>query len=187
MATQNKEEWLSQAKAAKAANCSQQYISKLIKQGLLEANEKKEVRVADVKTRLKAKKEAKDDNGYWKHKGRHEKAKADLAEIELEEKLADLVPVEQVVKHLAKVFTAIRQRLLGMPAKLTPLIQAEESGVGIRNVLESDINEALQELATYDPGTGKTASGPRRANGRDKNSSPKAKAAPKIKRKRMGR
>lgn len=76
--------WISQSEAARQTGVSQQYISRLIKMGI-PTNSKRQVRIVDVRGKLKAKGEnGKDDDGnnYWKEKARHEKLKACLAEIE---------------------------------------------------------------------------------------------------------
>jgi hypothetical protein len=120
-------------------------------------------------------------------KGRLVSANARLAELELAEKEKKLVEVEVVEKELNKAFTVVRRRILSMPTKLTPVIQAEATGVGIRNVLEAEATEILQELSSYDPESGKTDARPSGANGNVKKAIRKPKAAGKTKRKRVGR
>ena len=67
-----------------------------------------------------------------------------------------MVEVDQIGDHLDKIFSAVRQKLLGMPSKIAPLVQAEESISGVRIVLESAIFEVLSELSEYNPAKQKT-------------------------------
>ena len=52
----------------------------------------------------------------------HEKAKRELAELDLKLKNDQLVEVDQVGDHLDKIFSAVRQRLLATPSKIAPLV-----------------------------------------------------------------
>ena len=52
---------------------------------------------------------------YWREKALHEKAKRELAELDLKLKQDQLVEVDQVGDHLDKIFSAVRQRLLATP------------------------------------------------------------------------
>ena len=94
---------------------------------------------------------------YWREKALHEKAKRELAELDLKLKNDQLVEVDQVGDHLDKIFSAVRQRLLATPSKIVPLVHAEESVGGARIVLESAVFEVLSELSEYVPVEQKTA------------------------------
>lgn len=119
---------------------------------------------------------------YWKEKARHEKWKADLAEIEVAKKKHELVPVELVTEHLEKMLTAVRQKIMSLPTKSAPLIFSEESVAGMRAVLEREVDENLNELSSYNPE--KPNGGLKVSVPGDKKRSRKAKAVPKVKRKR---
>ena len=93
---------------------------------------------------------------YWSEKALHEKAKWELAELDLKLKSNHVVEVDQIGDHLDKIFSAVRQRLLAMPSKIPPLVQAEEFIGGVRIVLESAIFEVLSELSEYNPAKQKT-------------------------------
>ena len=55
-----------------------------------------------------------------------------LSELDLKLKSNQVVEVDQIGDHLDKIFSAVRQKLLGMPSKIAPLVQAEESIGGVR-------------------------------------------------------
>ncbi len=148
--------WISQSKAAKGAGCSQQYISKLIKQGLIDTNAKKQVQPSQLAARLKSGTKPKvGAPDYWTEKARHEKYKADMAEIDLEVRQGKFVEIELVGEHLDKIFTVIKQKILAMPTKLAPSLIGMESSADVQIILESELTEILGELSNYNGETGK--------------------------------
>jgi len=150
------EEYLSQSKYAEHRNVTKGYIGRLIKEGRLHLiNGKLNVKMCDAEL------DNKSNNGkapnYWSERALHEKAKRELAELDLKLKNDQLVEVDQVGDHLDKIFSAVRQRLLATPSKIAPLVHAEESVGGARIVLESAVFEVLSELSEYVPVEQKTA------------------------------
>ena len=149
------DEFLSQSKYAEHKNVTKGYVGKLIKEGRLHLIKGKlNVEMSDAEldnssTNNKA-------PNYWAEKALHEKAKRELAELDLKLKSNQVVEVDQIGDHLDKIFSAVRQKLLGMPSKIAPLVQAEESIGGVRIVLESAIFEVLSELSEYNPTKQKT-------------------------------
>ena len=132
------------------------YIVKLIKEGRLHLIKGKlNVEMSDRELDNKSN----DDKApnYWSERALHEKAKRELAELDLKLKSDHLVEVDQVGDHLDKIFSAVRQRLLATPSKIAPLVHAEESVGGARIVLESAVFEVLSELSEFIPVEPKTA------------------------------
>ena len=132
------------------------YISRLIKEGrlpLIKGKLNVEMSNAEVDNK------SNDDKApnYWSERALHEKAKRELAELDLKLKNDQLVEVDQVGDHLDKIFFAVRQRLLATPSKIAPLVHAEESVGGARIVLESAVFEVLSELSEFVPVEPKTA------------------------------
>lgn len=81
---------------------------------------------------------------------RRENALADLAEIEVSEKLDEIVPVAEVEAYMADKFTVVKTRILGVPTRVAqelPHIAAE-----VAPVLERHLREVLEELAAEDAG-----------------------------------
>ena len=149
------EEYLSQSKYAEHRNVTKGYISRLIKEGRLHLIKGKlNVEMSDAELDNKSN----DDKApnYWREKALHEKTKRELAELDLKLKSNHVVEVDQIGDHLDKIFSAVRQRLLAMPSKIAPLVQAEESIGGVRIELESAIFEVLSELLEYNPAKQKT-------------------------------
>ena len=150
------EEYLSQSKYAEHRNVTKGYIGRLIKEGRLHLIKGKlNVKMSDAELDNKSN----DDKApnYWREKALHEKAKRELAELDLKLKHDQLVEVDQVGEHLDKIFSAVRQPLLATPSKIAPLVHAEESVGGARIVLEAAVFEVLSELSEYVPVEQKTA------------------------------
>ena len=152
---QKTEGYLSQSKYAEHRNVTKGYIAKLIKEGRLHLiNGKLNVEMCDAELNNKSNNDKAPN--YWREKALHEKAKRELAELDLKLKHDQLVEVDQVGDHLDKIFSAVRQRLLATPSKIAPLVHAEESVGGARIVLESAVFEVLSELSQFDPTKSKT-------------------------------
>jgi len=140
--TKSTEENLSQSKYAEHRNVTKSYITRLVKEGRLHLIKGKlNVEMSDAELDNKSK----DDKApnYWSEKALHEKAKRELAELDLKLKSNQVVEVDQIGDHLDKIFSAVRQKLLGLPSKIAPLVQAEESVGGVRIVLESAIYSSM--------------------------------------------
>ena len=146
--TKTTQENLSQSKYAEHRNVTKGYIGRLIKEGRLHGTLNVEMSGAGLDNK------SNDDKAqsYWS-----EKAKRELAELDLKLKQDQLVEVDQVGLHLDLIFSAVRQRLLATPSKIAPLVHAEESVGGARIVLESAVFEVLSELSEYVPVEQKTA------------------------------
>ena len=149
------EEYLSQSKYAEHRNVTKGYIGRLVKEGRLHLIKGK-LNVAMSDAELDNKSNDNKAPSYWREKALHEKAKRELAELDLKLKNDQLVEVDQVGDHLDKIFFAVRQRLLATPSKIAPLVHAEESVGGARIVLESAVFEVLSELSQIDPTKSKT-------------------------------
>ena len=115
------DEYLSQSKYAEHRNVTKGYIGRLVKEGRLHLIKGKlNVEMSDAELDNKSN----DDKApnYWREKALHEKAKRELAELDLKLKQDQLVEVDQVGDHLDKIFSAVRQRLLATPSKIAPWV-----------------------------------------------------------------
>jgi len=87
---------------------------------------------------------------YALERARFIRARADLAEMEAEEKRRSLIAAEQIEAAWIAVLALLRTRLLALPDRLAP--QAfEQSTVGdTRNLIRAAIREVLDDLAQPD-------------------------------------
>ena len=87
---------------------------------------------------------------YAAERARFIRARADLAEMEAEEKRRSLIAAEQIEAAWIAVLALLRTRLLALPDRLAP--QAfEQATVGdTRNLIRAAIREVLDDLAQPD-------------------------------------
>lgn len=86
-------------------------------------------------------------DGYMLSRNRREAAEAERAELSLAEAKGELIRVDAVKGVLANVFSATRDALLQLPARLAPLLAAESDPATVQTLLHADIHQALQLLA----------------------------------------
>jgi len=118
---------------------------------------------------------------------RWKKAQADLQELRLAERRGQLAPVALVKQEWGKQITAARTQFLSMPSKVTPRLRGAKSPGELRAILDTEIRQILDDLASSDgvpPPPGGRPEGDRGA-GRDPARA--VEAAPGHKDKRVGR
>ena len=62
-----------------------------------------------------------------------------------------MLEAKDVEQFLTEMLVAFRARLVVIPQKLAPLVIAESDVNKIRDLLEGEIFEAIEELSEYDP------------------------------------
>lgn len=87
---------------------------------------------------------------YAAERARFIRARADLAEMEAEEKRGALIAAEEIEAAWIAVLELLRTRLLALPDRLAPQV-FEQSTVGdTRNLIRMTIREVLDDLAQPD-------------------------------------
>lgn len=81
----------------------------------------------------------------------HEKAKCEKAEIELAHIKWEMHKADEVEKVLNHMVMSFRSKMLSLPSKVALLLASKDDPKVIEALLERDINQALIELAEYDP------------------------------------
>ena len=89
---------------------------------------------------------AKSDD-YMHNRNRREAAEAERAELSLAEDKGQLIRVDAVKAAVANVFSATRDALLQIPARLGPQLAAESDPSKAQTMLHAEIHQALQLLA----------------------------------------
>lgn len=87
---------------------------------------------------------------YAAERARFIRARADLAEMEAEEKRGSLIASEDAETAWIAVLALLRTRMLGLPDRLAPQLHAEKCTAGVRDVMRGAIREVLEELAESD-------------------------------------
>lgn len=86
-------------------------------------------------------------------------AEAEIAELELARIRGTLCLTDDVVKAWETVLHACRAKLLAMPSKLAPNVVNETDISAIKDIIESQVREALDELSNYQPTVDPTGTG----------------------------
>ncbi|MFJ7954634.1 hypothetical protein ACIQZG_24360 [Lysinibacillus sp. NPDC096418] len=81
----------------------------------------------------------------------HEKVKREKAEIELAHIKKEMHCSEEVEKVLNHMVMAFRSKALSLPTKVALMLINRDDPKHIEALLEQNIHETLQELASYDP------------------------------------
>lgn len=87
---------------------------------------------------------------YASERARFIRARADLAEMEAEEKRGSVIVAGDVEVAWIAVLSLLRTRLLALPDRLAPVAHAEATPAGVRDVIRGAIREALEDLAETD-------------------------------------
>jgi hypothetical protein len=85
-----------------------------------------------------------------------EAAEAQIARLKLAEMRGELIRVDAVKTALAHAYSATRDALLQIPARLAPLLAADAEPASVQNSLYSEIHQALQHLAGASERIGQT-------------------------------
>ena len=81
-------------------------------------------------------------------RARHERLKADLAELELRKRRGELVDVTDVGRALDRVLRGARDRFMALPDRLAPALVAETDIVRMRALLDDAVRAELSSLST---------------------------------------
>lgn len=91
-------------------------------------------------------------------------AEADLKEIERAQKRLEVVAVGDAKVVLDRLFTNIKQKLLGVPSKLSSRLEGVKDRNQRKAILEAEMRQICQELSQADAMTGKIPGGKHAAN-----------------------
>lgn len=84
---------------------------------------------------------------YGVSRARREAAEAELAELRLAEQRGNLIQVKAVETVLSTALAGMREHLLQVSSRLAPLLANESDGFKVQALLDTEINQALQQLA----------------------------------------
>jgi hypothetical protein len=141
-----KQTLLSQKEYAGHLGVSQQAVNKMVRTGKIPSTHGRIDPVAADRALAPIDAE-KSSNSISEALRRKEWALAGLREHELARKNGEVVDVAYVERCQTQVNSNIKQRLLGLPSKLTPRLVGIGSPAKIKTILEREIHETLEELS----------------------------------------
>lgn len=97
--------------------------------------------------------EGSSENNYMLEKTLHEKAKRQIAELDLAQMQGTLHDAKDVEREMTKMLTAFRARMLAIPSKLAPRMAIENDISYIEDMIQKEVYNGLKELSEYDPET----------------------------------
>ena len=92
--------------------------------------------------------DAGDVGSYARHRARREKALARKAELELEEKIGSLVPLNEVEQRAFEDARRARDLLIAIPERIAAVLAAITNPAEILTVLETEIEAVCGELSS---------------------------------------
>jgi hypothetical protein len=138
---------VSQRTYAKARGVSSTWISKLVREGRIPTTAGR-IHPARADAALAADASAGDHVTLSEAERRWRLAIARLKELELQLRTGKVCLIADVERMQVQVNGNIKQRLLALPAKLTPRLVGVANQAVIKTILEREIHETLLELVT---------------------------------------
>lgn len=86
------------------------------------------------------------EDDYFAARARRESAEAELSELKLQEMLGQLVRADAVRAEAARLAAALRESLLQLPARLTPVLAAETDPAKLHDLLDTELRQVLAQL-----------------------------------------
>jgi len=87
---------------------------------------------------------------YAVERARFIRARADLAEMEANERRGSLIAADDAEAAWIAILALLRTRLLSLPDRLAPLVHEQGNLAGTRDLLRATLREALEDLANND-------------------------------------
>lgn len=97
-------------------------------------------------------------SGYSQAAAIQKTYQAKREKLAYEKEVGKLVDADEVRAATFKAGRAARDRMLGIPARLAPILAAESNAAEVQRLLEEAINQACVEIASGRAPAGKTAS-----------------------------
>ena len=152
---QHIQERVTRAEFARRKNVSRMAVTKAVQSGRISTDSDGKIPLeqalkdwdanADIGQRRNGK------NEDWQAaRTRREIAEANLAELELQEKQGSLVSVEAVQKELAAMVTITRDRILGVPRRVAPIVMGKQDENEVADEIYHELENALKSLAQKD-------------------------------------
>jgi len=80
---------------------------------------------------------------------RRESAKADQARVEADLALQSVVQIEEVLKVWGQLISPAKTKLMGIGAKLGPMVAVEGDAAACKALIDGAVREALSEMSEY--------------------------------------
>lgn len=143
---------ISQAELSKVLKVSQQRISQMAKNEELSLDENGKILLIQSLQRIYKQNEEKEDKktvSFEEEKALHERAKREIAELQLGEMRNDLHKTSDIEYLVGNMVIVFRRTMLALPSKMATSL-AGKTPEDINEILTKEINYALKELSEFD-------------------------------------
>ena len=134
----------------KLVGLTQQRINQLIEENVVlrdESDKRGGVFLFDsLKNFFQSDKTSSDGVNYWQEKARHEKVKREQNELKLQQMQGEVFDAAEVESALAEILVALRNNLLGLPAKFATQLENKNRDE-IYKILTDEIEDKLVEIS----------------------------------------
>ena len=142
-----------QTEMGRALGVTRQRVSQLIQEGILPTDSTNSpYLVKGIKRYCGMKGESAEDGDidFDKERALHEKAKREIAELQLAKMKKQAYSARTVEYVMTEMLSNLRTQLLGLPSKLAPLLEGKTKEE-IYTSMTKEIEEKLSELSSYSP------------------------------------
>lgn len=144
--------FLTRSRFAAHIGCAKSYVTKLGEQGRLVLNDAGLIDVERTKSLIAGTTGAPErgkitTRSFADAKDKREAYSAEMARLDLEERVGKLLVAEDVVKAVASAAAFLRTRLEQLPASLAPQLAATRDETHLQALLASEIEAVLGELS----------------------------------------
>lgn len=146
----------SMAEVAQHLNTSQQALSKLIEDGVIDKQPRGQYDIDEVRAQyikhfraIASGRAASGDLDLGAERARLAKEQADAKEMENAIERGDLVYIEKVAKEFEAQLLKAKTKLLAMPSKIAAEVHASANVKEAKELIERNMQDALSELVGY--------------------------------------
>lgn len=142
-----------QVQMARALKVSQPRVNQMVKDGTLPTDETGALLLVDGLRHYFGGRLADAEDGdidFDKERALHEKAKREIAELQLMKMKKQAYSARTVEYVMTEMLSNLRTQLLGLPSKLAPLLEGKTKEE-IYASMTKEIEEKLSELSSYSP------------------------------------
>jgi hypothetical protein len=147
---------VTQTKAAEYAECTRQYITKLVTEGRVKRYDDGKVDLYEVlnymqktdnlqEKDISESSKSQEEMPLSEAKRRREIILLRIDEMEYKERKGEIVRIETVKKHWATIATILRNNLLAIPTKAAPYCVGKSANE-IKEILSDELNKVLEDM-----------------------------------------
>ena len=131
-------------------NLSERRIHQLVNQDIITRNDNNKFLVCEaIEQYYKFKFDVGTAESLKKEQAKHEEIKCKLSQYKLKVIEKELISLDEVEKAMISVISNAKSKLLGLSSKVAPRIISENNINIIREEIDAEIKDALEELSNY--------------------------------------